>query len=410
MFSDCYLDFTGGIVSSIKAQKSELEKLGHTVYVFTTGFSRKETEIEKLKKQHIYVVPSCRLFFRWVAPISRRPAVIEKWLMANFPELKDFDVFHIHYEAGCSIAGIRLGRKLGVPIVQTMHGREDAGEEKIIPWGLRTFVAVVLNLIHSWYLPHKVEVEKDEYLATTKARAKMWTMMVNHANCADIVVTPSQHFCKKLKHYGVKRRIEIVSNGVNDTAFPKNIKAHELKAGEPLRIIWHSRLSAEKRIMVFLEALSKVEGEYFLDVYGDGEEMVKAQAYAKLKKLKVDFHGVKTAEEVREKLNEVELDVLVSYGFDNQPMTLLEARAAGVPVLYADPDMAEIVPNGGGVMTSSGNVAAITEAINELISRPQMIRKMSEVMIKTRDKVRQSQVTEDLLEVYVMAKSDIIKS
>lgn len=410
MFSDCYLDFTGGIVSSINAQKAELEKLGHTVYVFTTGFPRKEPELRRLREQHIYMVPSLKVFFRGIAPISRRPAIIEKWLIANFPELKDFDIFHSHYEAGCSIAGMRLGRKFGVPVVQTMHGREDAGEEKIIPRGFRTIVAMILNTMHGWYLPHNLEVEKDEYLATTKARAKMWTMMVNHANYADAVVTPSRHFRKKLEHYGVKRKIKVVSNGVDDEMVVKKVKIHELEPGEPLKIIWHSRLSAEKRIMTFLEALGRVEGDYQLDIYGDGEEMMKAQAYAKLKKLKVNFHGVETVEKVHQKLDEVDLDVLVSYGFDNQPMTILEARAAGVPVLYCDPDMTEIVPSGGGVMTSSGNAAAIAKALDEIISHPERIREMSEAMIATRDEVRQSRVIEDLLEVYEKAKSGIIKA
>ena len=58
MFSDCYLDLTGGIVTVMKAQKKALEKLGHTVYIFTTGYPKTKTELEKLAKKNVFVVPS----------------------------------------------------------------------------------------------------------------------------------------------------------------------------------------------------------------------------------------------------------------------------------------------------------------------------------------------------------------
>ena len=57
-FSDCYLDLTGGIVTSINAQKAALEAKGHTVYVFSTSYPKSETELNKLAQQNIFPVPS----------------------------------------------------------------------------------------------------------------------------------------------------------------------------------------------------------------------------------------------------------------------------------------------------------------------------------------------------------------
>ncbi len=62
-FSDCYLDLTGGIVSSINAQKAALEKNGHTVYIFSSGYPRSREKLKELAKNHIYQVPSCKDFF-----------------------------------------------------------------------------------------------------------------------------------------------------------------------------------------------------------------------------------------------------------------------------------------------------------------------------------------------------------
>ena len=64
IFSDCYLDLTGGITSSINAQKQALEDLGHTVYVFSSGYPRAKEELQKLASRNIFPVPSCKFLFR----------------------------------------------------------------------------------------------------------------------------------------------------------------------------------------------------------------------------------------------------------------------------------------------------------------------------------------------------------
>ena len=94
IFSDCYLDLTGGITSSINAQKAALEKAGHTIYIFSTGYPKPIKELKKLASQNIFQVPSCKYLFRNLTPISRRPKIIEKWLLHEHPEIKDFDVYY----------------------------------------------------------------------------------------------------------------------------------------------------------------------------------------------------------------------------------------------------------------------------------------------------------------------------
>ncbi len=387
IFSDCYLDLTGGIVTSINSQKSALEHLGHQVNIFSSGYPKTSQELKKLAKRNIFQVPSCKLFFRGFTPVARRPKIIERWLLKEHPELKDFDIFYIHYEAGCSIAGIRLGKKLNIPTVQVMHGREDMGEESIIPFGFRTIVAAFLNLFHSWYLPHKKIVHRDEYLADTLAKAKMWTLMVNHANSADYLVVPSKHFAKKLEHYGAKKADLIFPNGYLDEKFPVHPPVKDLKPGETLRMIWHSRVSGEKRIMPFLEALKGVTGNYFLDVYGGGPELKRAEKYASKNKLNVTFHGDTSYVKIQDAIINSHLDVLVSYNFDDYPTILVEAEAAGVPVFICDPDMEEIIPAGGYVLSGNETPEKMTKALNDLISHPERIRSMSETMLKNRKEV-----------------------
>lgn len=403
-FSDCYLDLTGGITTSINAQKKELERRGHTVEIFSSAFPRSEAERNQLKKQHVFPVPSCRVFGRGITPIARRPKIIENWLLKNHQELHDFDIFYVHYEAGCSIAGMRLGKELGIPVVQVMHGREDMGETNIIPVGFRTFVARALNRFHSWYLPHHVTIQRDDYLADSTAKAKMWTLMVNHANYADLVLTPSEHFKQKLAHYGVANEIKVMPNGVSDDVFIPDIKPRTLKAGEPLRIIWHSRVSAEKRIMPLLQALTEVDGDYRLDVFGSGGDYFRARRYVREHRLDVVFHGNAGFKSVYRKILDSHLDVLVSYNFDTFGMTLIEAESAGVPTLFVDPDMKEIVPEGGYVLAKNPSATAIAVAINDLISHPERIEQMSQVLLSHRDEVRVSKCVDKLEKIFESIK------
>lgn len=386
-FSDCYLDLTGGITSSINAQKTALEKNGHTVFIFTTGYPRTKKELKKLANQNIFIVPSCKLFFRGLTPISRRPRVIEKWLLKTHPEVKDFDAYYIHYESGCSIAALRLGKRLQIPTIQVMHGREDMGETNLIPRGFRTTVAYLLNWFHSWYIPHPITVSRDDYLANNLAKAKMWTLMVNHANAADLVLTPSNHFRKKLLHYGVTKKIKVLPNGFPDQSFPKNPPIKSLKPNEELKIIWHSRVSAEKRMMPFLHALKNVKGKYRLDVYGGGGDYFRARRYVKSRHMNVRFHGNVTYDKIQSAITNSHLDVLVSYNFDTFGNTLIEAEAHGVPVFFCDPDMQEVVPAGSYIISKDETPKSMTEALNNLLEHPEKIEQMSKVMLKNRSDI-----------------------
>ena len=421
-FSDCYLDLTGGIVTTITAQKKELEKRGHTVYVFSSSYKKSPTETAKLAKNHIFPVKSCRFFGRGATPIARRPRIVEKQILREHPEIKDFDIFYIHYEAGCSIAGLRLGKNLKVKTIQVMHGREDIGIEGHIPRGLRTIVATCLNWFHSWYLPHPVKIKRDAYLASTIAAAKMWSLMVNHANSADLVLTPSKHFQQKLLHYGVKKPLKVLPNGVEDELFDSTITPRSITPGEPLRMIWHSRIYREKRLLPFLESLRLLEQSalglsdysgkkvYCLDVYGGGDDYNRAQRFIKKHRLNVVLHGDTPFYKIYPAIKIAHLDILNSYNYDTFGMTLIEAESAGTPVLFVDPDLKETVPAAGAVFVQSDiensppSPDKVAETLKGLITSPDNIKKMSEVMLKNRDNSRVSKIV-DKLEKYIRIES-----
>lgn len=391
IFTDLYAPWAdGGVVASVKAQKDELEKMGHEVTVFCPGFRARE--------KNVVTVPSHEKLRINGAVIAKRPEIIEAFVMEKFPQFDKFDVVHVHYEASCSLAGIRLAEMFNVPVVQTMHGREDMAIAVNVPWGLKRVVAGVLNRAHSKYIPHAVKVKKDKFQATTGARVKMWELMVNHANAAKVVITPSDHFAQKLEHYGVTSPIRVVSNGIPDELVQSEVKQHTMKDGDVLKMIWNSRASKEKRIMPFLAAVAMLKRPYILYVYGGGNQLKKAQKFAKEHHMKATFYGKCKRQKILARMKDVHLVVMASYNFDTQGMTLLEAEAMGVPVFFCDPAMIEVVPEGGFVLSGGSDATSMAMTLERLPA--EQIGRMSRQMIKHRTEVSQEAQMKKLLAVY----------
>ena len=392
VFTDIYAPWaTGGIVSSIQAQKRELEKLGHTVVVFCPGFDSDDPTV--------VTVPT----FKWLkineTAVARTPQEIETAILDQRPEFgREFDLVHAHYEAACSIAGIRLARRFGLPVVQTMHGREDMAIAVNVVPALRFGVAEALDLLHAQCLEHGVEVERDQFQAPTLTRARMWRLMVNHAESADIVVTPTRHFAEKLRHYGVTRPLRVVSNGVDEDLVTQEFQVRRLEEGAPLLMLWNSRVSHEKRIMPFLKAVAQQQRPYHLTVYGDGNDLKKAQRYARQQDLAVEFRGRRPRTEIIRQMGSAQLAIMASYNFDTQGMTLLEAKATGLPVFFCDPNMREVVPEGSYVLAAGPEPEAMAAALEALPAG--QIEKMSRVMMAHREEALQSAQIQKLLAVY----------
>lgn len=406
LFTDIYLDIPGGIPSSIKAQKSALQKLGHKITIFCPGDQINNTE------KDLYIVPTHRLLRPNQAPLAKRPKRILQSIKKEYPVFSDyFDLVHVHYEASCSIAGVKLAKEYKLKLIQTMHGREDIAINANLPAPTKYLVAKLLNTMHSislGRLSSKTErlPRKDSFLIKNSVCQNMWQLMVRQANLADAVISPSAHFAKNLKHYGVKKPIHVISNGVDDSYLQNlSFSVRYLRPNEPLRIIWNSRLSKEKRILPFLQSVanSKHKDRIDLTIIGDGNQMQETKIFAKshLQSSQIKFLGIVPHEQIFNFMQNQHISVINSYGFDTQGMTILEAVACGLPILYADPAMDEVVPEHGGLRSLNDSVAAMTDTIDQLFAHPALIEEMSKNAIKAKDSVLQSTQISKLLELYL---------
>ena len=421
IFTDVFLGIPGGIPSSIRAQKTALESLGHQVTIFCPGTQQDfENPLSQFGANHdpnIILVPTAKFLVNG-APFSKWTKYVTRFIEQKYPNLTEtFDLFHVHYEATTSMAGLLLAKKYGIKVIQTMHGREDMAIAINVPHPFKTLAATGINLIHRTTLkPIAKKSLKPDYqnteiknLAPTIARRQMWQMMVRQANLADQVITPSAHFAKKLQLFGVTRPISVISNGIADqemTNFTPQVRSYQ--RSEPLRILWFSRLSKEKRILPFLESLKLTQElepnfRFIFTIIGDGNQMSKVQKFCKkhFDEASIKILGTIPHQEILQKYTKDQhLSIINSYQFDTQGLTILEAAACNLPVIYADPDMSEIVPNHGGLCAKSPNPCAMTELLLKIYHQPELIQKLSQNLAASEKTYLQSQQIEKLLKLY----------
>ncbi len=447
IFTDVFLGIPGGIPSSIRAQKTSLEALGHQVTIFCPGtpkdYMNPLTKFGADRDPNIIIVPTAKFLVNG-APFSKWTKYVTRFIEQKYPNLAEsFDLFHIHYEATTSMAGLLLAKKYSIKIIQTMHGREDMAIEINVPHPFKTLAATGINLIHyatlrpilkNFPVPDSQNLEIKKFpeldhqnlktkkspslndqnteiknLAPSITRRQMWQMMVRQANLADQVITPSAHFAEKLQLFGVTRPISVISNGIADqeTAnFTPKIRTYQNH--EPLRILWFSRLSKEKRILPFLESLriaQKLEPNFhfIFTIIGDGNQMSKVQKFCKkhFDKSSIKILGSIPHQEILQKYTQDQhLSIINSYQFDTQGLTILEAAACNLPVIYADPDMSEIVPNHGGLCAESPNPRAMAELLLEIYRQPEIIQKLSQNLAASEKTYLQSHQIKKLLDLY----------
>ena len=434
IFTDVFLGIPGGIPSSIRAQKTSLEALGHQVTIFCPGTQKDYSNpLNKFGANHdpnIILVPTAKFLVNG-APFSKWTKYVMRFIEKKYPNLAEaFDLFHIHYEATTSMSGLLLAKKYGIKVVQTMHGREDMAIAINVPHPFKTIAATGINLIHRTTLksiskksprpdyqnpePKKspslnYQNAKIKNLAPTIARREMWQMMTRQANLADQVITPSAHFAKKLQLFGVTRPISVISNGIADQEianFTPRIRTYQ--DHEPLRILWFSRLSKEKRILPFLESLRiaqelEPDFRFVFTIIGDGNQMSKVRKFCKkhFDEASIKILGTIPHQEILQKyIKDQHLSIINSYQFDTQGLTILEAAACNLPVIYADPDMSEIVPNHGGLCAKSPAPRAMAELLLEIYHQPELIQKLSQNLAASEKTYLQSHQIEKLLKLY----------
>lgn len=251
------------------------------------------------------------------------------------------DILHANWSSLGAISGL-IGLITRTPVITTIRGSDVSGLE--CSWIKRIILKLCLrtnNILITVSPALKAEIEKLYPLSRNK--------------------------------------IKTISNGV-DKVFLDIDKT--FTHDRPTRIIVVGSLIPRKSIETVLCAIANLINslELELTIIGDGLEREKLLNLTRTLRLSecVKFTGNLPAEVVLEYLSMADIFVLASKS-EGRPNVLLEALAAGVPVIASKiPGVTDIIKNGeSGFLFKQGDPKALSSAINQLVSNKALFEKFS---------------------------------
>jgi glycosyltransferase involved in cell wall biosynthesis len=167
-------------------------------------------------------------------------------------------------------------------------------------------------------------------------------------------------------------RTVVIPNAVDVEAAPR--ARHN---GRPPRIVAVGRLAWPKDQRTLIHALARVRGRFSALVVGDGPEAASLEAEIRALELESAVELCGARRDVPELLAGSDLFVLASRS-EGGPISILEAMAAGLPVVASDVGgVGELVVDGTtGTLVPPADPDALAAALDHLLADPELRRRL----------------------------------
>lgn len=354
MFADQHLESLGGAQVSMRLQRRFLERAGHTVTVVAPRMHRPAaTDPAYADLPSIPVTPDREYALTW--PGARTDRVVDAALAARPP----VDVVHVQADFWGAFIGHRFAARHGLPVVHTMHNRVDVGIAATTP-----APRLALRVLNAWA---RLSLRASSAPGAT-AGADGWAYLRRLARLSDAVTAPSGHFARRLERHGAvpaSGSVDVVWNGIDDDLHDAELaRATPSRRPGPPRFVWLGRMSPEKRLLPFLEALAASGIAAEVEIIGGGTQLRAARRLIarRAPTASVTFSGRMPYARTLARLADADAVVQTSIGFETQGMTVFEAASLGTPAVISDPDIAAEL--GSGTWTvADASTPALAEAL-----------------------------------------------
>jgi len=340
MMTNTYAPMVGGIEESIRSFTAEFERLGHEVVIVAPdGEGVPLDEVGVIRLRAIQNVNHSD--FSIALPMS---GLLQE-LMKTFTP----DVIHCHHPFWMGDIALRLSSQFRIPLVFTYHTMFEQ---------------------HMHYLP----VQNDG------VRRFVIELFTGYANLAHQVIVPSESVRAILLARGVKSPIVVVPTGIDLQKFSqgdgKNIR-RRLGIPQDAVVIGHiGRLAKEKNLEFLSQAvavyLKKDPKAHFL-IGGSGplEDTIKKIFDEQGVGRRFHLAGVLKGRDLLDAYHAMNIFAFASLS-ETQGLVLIEAMAAGVPVVAIDaPGVREVVKDGyNGRLIFEENQNNFVEAIAWCLNQP----------------------------------------
>lgn len=183
----------------------------------------------------------------------------------------------------------------------------------------------------------------------------------------DVFLCPSRFMLAKMTEAGVfPDRLRVLHNFIDVSALP-------VKQAPGGPIVYASRLSEEKGVDVLVNAMASLARDVRLEVAGDGPQREALEGLAeRVAPGRVTFHGRIAKPDVARLVARAGVVAAPSRCYENQPLAVLEAFGAGVPVVGSNlGGIAELVrPGETGELAEPGDATGLARAIAAVLDDP----------------------------------------
>ncbi len=312
-FTDSYTPYISGVVRSIQILSEELDKKGHTSFIFCPAYPQKTSD-ENIYRFASLPAPTNRDF---VLPLPISPR------LRSTIRMLDLDIIHVHTPFLMGSLGASTARRFNLPLVFTHH-----------------------TLYHNYahYLPLGRKAASEII--------RQWDR--NFCNRCDLIIAPSQFVSELIVRGGVQTPVSVVPTGLPEkysSGNPLWLRERFALKPENRILLYVGRLGKEKNIIFLLEAMEEIlrrRKDTNLVLVGTGPEEANLKQQVLKRDLQdfVCFTGRVSYQELQNCYAAADIFAFASLT-ETQGMVLGEAKIFGLPlvVLYS-PCMAEMVFHG----------------------------------------------------------------
>jgi 1,2-diacylglycerol 3-alpha-glucosyltransferase len=341
LISDVYFPRVNGVSTSIRTFAEQLQKLGHSVHLIAPDYG-----IATEDEAWITRVPARNIFFDPEDKLMKYSEVLR--LLPSL-KTKSFDLVHIHTPFIAHFTGLKIAKKLAVPVLETYH----------------TFFEDYLH----HYLPWIPKVVAKSLARFTSKK---------QCNQLDAIIAPSKPMLDVLRSYGVTTPAEVIATGLQASSFAEADgdqfrEKHQIPLDKQM-LLYVGRVAHEKNIGFLLKVvrrLSVQQPEILLVITGEGpaEHSLHQQVKALGIEKNVQFIGyLDRNTELNACYKAADIFVFASKS-ETQGLVLLEAMAQGTPVVaIAELGTASILVEGQGAHIATEDETVFAQKINDLLA------------------------------------------
>jgi glycosyltransferase involved in cell wall biosynthesis len=323
--------------------------------------------------------------------------------------LADFkpEVLHIQHLMGLSLSIIEHARHSGLRCVMTLHDYWAlCGNAQL----LTNYSRQICNGPRLWLNCARcaaARMRQPVLLAGAPLVAGLFGWRARQIRRAlrqiDAFLAPSRLVGQVAIRAGANpKRVHRLSYGID----MHGVRPRAARMDGEFRVAYIGSLAWQKGVHVLVEAFNDVPEPAVLTVYGDPSVFPDYSRYVQAiaRSPRIRFAGVLSRSELWPMLAEIDVVAVPSTWYENQPLTILEAHAAGVPVVAsALGALPEHVEEGqSGWLVQAGDVAAWRQTLTGLATGS--LPRIDHVRVKVGD-VRGDHLLE-VLAVYAQVMAD----